>query len=614
MSMIDGVDDADIQKFDIDDSIVSDNQVIGSFNLNLATIKLINLNKKYSSLKGTWIDTAMGRLYIYEAPEKQGDITIELKCYDLAYKFDEEYVAPITFPATVGDWLAAICQKVDVELATTEFTNSTTMLGAQPFLPEGASYRDAVREIAGAAGGFAQIIENKLYIKWFENTVTELDDWFSLTQEERVSPVNIVVLGRGDLEDNIMYPSEAPDAPHELRIDDNQILYKMERELIQPIYDQVVGFNYQIFSLRYVGLKNVKAGQKVRYIDIDGETVETYIMTNSLSFCGGDYNNPKAWESTISSVQLNETATNYKYAGTVMKAISNTEAAVDKVNQQISLVVERQTELDGKLNANHTSVTQTIDKVVTSVQNSGGNNLIKNSAMYFLDENRAPSYWEIAGTGTLEITPSAEAGSYGVLSGQVIRLRGETISQKIQVKADDSEVAEADKTYYTFSCRMRKAAVGEVKISLSDSLTERMIDLSNGDEATYKEYSIDAILPVSAELTLTVSASEDADFMIADMMLAVGNYRSQWTQANGELANTEVQIDVKGVEVRSSTVSGSYAQFRPQGISIYKSGKLVSSLNNDEVVAPKAEIREQISMPPLQIRATSDGWAFVPMV
>lgn len=111
-----------------------------------------------------------------------------------------------------------------------------------------------------------------------------------------------------------------------------------------------------------------------------------------------------------------------------------------------------------------------------------------------------------------------------------------------------------------------------------------------------------------------VSASEDADFMIADMMLAVGNYRSQWTQANGELANTEVQIDVKGVEVRSSTVSGSYAQFRPQGISIYKSGKLVSSLNNDEVVAPKAEIREQISMPPLQIRATSDGWAFVPMV
>ncbi len=36
MPLIDGVNDADIQKFEIDDSIVSDNQAIGSFNLNTA--------------------------------------------------------------------------------------------------------------------------------------------------------------------------------------------------------------------------------------------------------------------------------------------------------------------------------------------------------------------------------------------------------------------------------------------------------------------------------------------------------------------------------------------------------------------------------------------------
>ena len=57
--------------------------------------------------------------------------------------------------------------------------------------------------------------------------------------------------------------------------------------------------------------QNLKAGQKVRYRDIDGELVETFVMTNSLSFCGGDYNNPDAWESTISSVHLNETSTTY---------------------------------------------------------------------------------------------------------------------------------------------------------------------------------------------------------------------------------------------------------------------------------------------------------------
>ena len=54
MPLIDGVNDADIQKFEIDDSIVSDNQAIGSFNLNTATIKLINPAKRYSSLKDQW--------------------------------------------------------------------------------------------------------------------------------------------------------------------------------------------------------------------------------------------------------------------------------------------------------------------------------------------------------------------------------------------------------------------------------------------------------------------------------------------------------------------------------------------------------------------------------
>lgn len=76
MPMIDGIDDRDIQKFEIDDSIISDKQIIGSFNLNMARIKLINAEKKYSNLKGQWLSTILGQLYVYEAPEAQGDITM----------------------------------------------------------------------------------------------------------------------------------------------------------------------------------------------------------------------------------------------------------------------------------------------------------------------------------------------------------------------------------------------------------------------------------------------------------------------------------------------------------------------------------------------------------
>lgn len=615
MPLIDGVNDADIQKFEIDDSIVSDNQAIGSFNLNTATIKLINPTKRYSSLKDQWIDTLMGKLYVYEAPEAQGDVTIELKCYDLAYKFDLAYEDVIEFPATNGEWLAAICAHVGVELATPEFTNSDLLLGAQPYLSDGASFRDAVKEIAGSSGGFAQIIDNKLHVKWFDGeNPTELADWFSLTQEEHVDPVNVVVLGRGDLEDNIVFPTETPENPHELRIDDNQVLFQLEREAIEAIYNQVNGFEYRVFNLRFIGLKNLKAGQKVRYRDIDGELVETFVMTNSLSFCGGDYNNPDAWESTISSVHLNETSTNYKYAGSVMKSIKNTEAKVDKTNQRIEMIVSEQKQLEDQMNESFTKVEQNITSVVTSVQSSGGSNLIRNSAMYFKESGK-PTHWEVSETGNVQAFQSADASRQGSLSGQVIRVLGATVSQEIRVKPDNTDLPENMKTYYTFSCRVRKEAVGDGSIIFSDGHQEWKIELGNGEVVGWQEYVLEAILPLSSSLTVTISTSADAEiFDITDMMLAVGNYKTQWTQANGELANMQVQIDSNGMEVHSSTASGVASKVNHRGITVKENDKVVAELTQDGLVAKKAEIATGIKMPPLQVRALNDGWAFVPTV
>ena len=392
-----------------------------------------------------------------------------------------------------------------VELATPEFTNSDLLLGVQPYLSDGASFRDAVKEIAGSSGGFAQIIDNKLHVKWFDGeNPTELADWFSLTQEEHVDPVNVVVLGRGDLEDNIVFPTETPENPHELRIDDNQVLFQLEREAIEAIYNQVNGFEYRVFNLRFIGLKNLKAGQKVRYRDIDGELVETFVMTNSLSFCGGDYNNPDAWESTISSVHLNETSTNYKYAGSVMKSIKNTEAKVDKTNQRIEMIVSEQKQLEDQMNESFTKVEQNITSVVTSVQSSGGSNLIRNSAMYFKESGK-PTHWEVSETGNVQAFQSADASRQGSLSGQVIRVLGATVSQEIRVKPDNADLPENMKTYYTFSCRVRKEAVGDGSIIFSDGHQEWKIELGNGEVVGWQEYVLEAILPLSSSLTVTIS-------------------------------------------------------------------------------------------------------------
>lgn len=613
MPLIDGVNDADIQKFEIDDSVVSDKQAVGAFNLNLASIKLINPNKRYNSLNNQWIDTQMGRLYVYEAPETQGDVTIELKCYDLAYKFDIAYTDVVEFPATVSEWLNAICEHIEVGLATPVFPNSDVVLEERPYLPEDASFRDAVREIAGAAGSFAQIINNELHIRWFDTaSPIELSDWFELTQEEHVDAVNAVVLGRGDLEDNIVYPTEAPDDAHELRIDDNQILFQRERETIEAIYNQVVGFEYRIFKLRFIGLKDAKAGQAIRYHDIDGELISSYIMTNSLSFCGGDYNDPEAWESKVSAVRLKETNTHFEYAGSIIKTLHNTEAKVDKTNQRIELEVSERKELEDRVNENFTKVEQNISSVITSVQSSGGNNLIRNSAFYFKDADGSYTFWTLSNDGTIEVLPSAEAASFGSLSGQVVRLKNKSITQSISVKADSANIAEDNKTYYTFSCRVRKTAAGEGSIVITDGYSEWKIEVLNGEAPIYNEYTIEKILPKSSVLVITVFGSDESELSVTDMMLAVGDYRSQWTQANGELANTQTQVDIQGVKVSSTTTDDTSSQLASQGLYTKDGSNIISSLTNGGLITPEINATREISMPPIKIVPQRDGWAFVP--
>jgi len=392
-----------------------------------------------------------------------------------------------------------------------------------------------------------------------------------------------------------------------LRIDYNQILYEREQDLIEPIFNQVNGFSYRIFELKTIGLKKLYPGQKVQYRDFNNSLIETYVMTNNLTFLGGDYDNPNAWQSKIASVELNETSTNYNYAGSVIKTLNKTSAKVDKANQEIEFLVSSQQSFEGKVNENFTKVTQNISSVITSVQNSGGNNLLKNSAMYFRDTEGKPTYWELADNGTLEILPTAEVGNYGALSGQLIKLVGTKIIQQVSVMASEEGKTEQ---VYSFSCRVYKTAVGSAQIKLTDGINTWKKEFLIGEETIYQEVAFEGIRPEASILTLEVSASSDADLRVMDMMLSSGDYRSKWTQANGELANTDVKIDISGIEINSANTETS-SHLTSQGLEIKRKGNTVTSITNVGVEANLGKFREEIMMSPIKIVPQRDGWAFV---
>ena len=119
-------------------------------------------------------------------------------------------------------------------------------------------------------------------------------------------------------------------------------------------------------------------------------------------------------------------------------------------------------------------------------------------------------------------------------------------------------------------------------------------------------------MPKSSVLVITVFGSDESELSVTDMMLAVGDYRSQWTQANGELANTQTQVDIQGVKVSSTTTDDTSSQLTSQGLYTKDGSNIISSLTNGGLVTPEINATREISMPPIKIVPQRDGWAFVP--
>lgn len=518
----------------------------------------------------------------------------------------------LTFNTTVANLIEQIANKFNLGYIADTLPNDNYVIEEDLYTKiNGITYRDILAELAGATATIARDSNNILEMHQLEKTETGIEtltynNLRKVKLEQLYGPVNSVVLARTPQEDNVAISDQESIEQNgltEIKLANNEILDDNREGLIQPLLDAVNGFSFYPFEAITEGHGWYEVGDRVRISD--GVNVWSVIITEiSLIIDGGV-------REIIKGVAPTETKTNYALAGGIVKTIHNTEIKVDKQKQQIASIVAEQSILENQVNENHTTVTQNISNIITSVQNSGGNNLIKNSAMYSLDNNGKPLSWTLTNGGFIVIAPSAEAAVNGSLSRQNISLKDKAISQTIDVKADNSSITE--KTYYSFSCKIKKTAVGRCSVRITDGTEHGVwkIELENGDESFYGDHSIEGILPNASNLVIEVYGSSDSEFSITDMMLSVGNYKTQWTQANGEFANMQVTIDNNGVVIRSNTLTGTYTKQTPQEVSVYSNNVLSATVNGDEIIAPKAKFKNEISMSPIKIVPQSDGWAFV---
>lgn len=553
--MIDGVLNRDVLSFEIEKSCIDDKKVIGSFQKNSATIELLNPDNKYSNLKGTYINTYKGTFYVDNIEPIQEKIKIKLSCYDLAQKFEKPYdSSKFTFPLTLKAWRNAICTEVGVEYDNTDFPNSDYKLSNEPYIKKDATYKDVIKLIAQASSCWTIIdYDDKLYFNWFNNTLIEVQDWFDLTTEdEPTNPVNIVVLGRGDVEDNVIYPETEPSNPKEIRIDSNDILDLNRKEMIVPIYNQVKDFKYTVFSMKTIGFLNAKIGNKIKYPDLYNNKKESYIMRHTLTFLGGDYSDSRNYTSQFEAVELDETNTNYKYAESIEERIDKTEITTNKLDGEIKAVTQKTTQISDELNNNYYSKTninellQTAESGITNTfSEAGGNNIFRNTGLWFENDGE-----------------DKETNPYEFWSGKALRKSNDEASNSnsiLLLNSTLSQEQEVPNGNYSISFWYKKLisqAIASVVINDKEyqlNSTDYKQFYTGEQDSETKEYITEPIVVTTGHLKIEFKCNANGGVEVYDLMANKGTVKLAYSQNANETTTETVNIS-KGITITSTNM------------------------------------------------------------
>lgn len=550
-----------------------------------------------------WETLDLGTFKITETTVDVDNSTTTFKGYDPMGMLGLEYYVggALTFPCTVAELISQISSKFQFALVDgfDKLPNANYTITEDLYENiNGITYRDILAEAAGATATMLSFQGNTLnFIKpSVVNTEKLVTDNLKKYKNKGVSkPINTVVLSRSPQEDNIYY-NEIPGTEEvvEVKLANNEILDDERQVVILPIYNAIKG-NW--------GRKYEMTTEGHGWHEVGDRLYDGFVTSSTLTVDG-------SLKEVLKADGLTESETNYALAGGITKTIYNTEIKVDKQGNEIVSIVSKQEQLEGQLNENYTKIIQDLAAIILSVQNSGGNNLIRNSVGYVIGDDGNPTEWTttIKSGGSLTISASSEAVNFGSASGHIMTLNGVTLSQRVPVVAATNN----ESTAYSLTVKVKKSvAIPGGSVLVTDGINTWSIDVSSGEDPYYREYSIQNIVPHNNYLNVTVTGESGSDFTITDLMLAKGDYTTQWEQANGEFNNLTVNIGVDGVKVVSSTTSDTYSKQTPFGIEGYENGSSAYGLNGDAVSSDSAVINNEIDLPPLKLLSRTNGWALV---
>ncbi len=491
------------------------------------------------------------------------------------------------FPMTVQELATIVADIADVTLDT----NFSSLPNANYSISENlwktiqnTHYRDIVREIAEATGTTAVVSGTKLLFKQYGDPADTLieENLIKFKLGRKWGNVNSVSLSRMPQNDNILLRNDADvetNGLYEVTIVNNQIVDDDRTTLITPLYDALVDeapyINFYDSEFTTEGHGWHEVGDLMT-ATLSGVDYPIFITEHHLLIDGGI-------QETLKSVIPTNTGVNKTTAGGILKSLWNTEIKVDKQNNEIVSLVSRQDDFETTTEQTFTQIVQDVNSITTTLQDGGGMNLIQNSVGYSVDDGLI-NFWTTT-TLTADSRTDTSAFPFGAISGSTIDLTGVagTFTQRVIVNPGGS---------YVISFLAKKQTQGVVTVSATNDLDSFSVTFDDDTEYEWAKYRINDITPTSNYLDITFTTDADVDlFSFTDLVMVRGIADKGWTQAVGEVANTNVILDTTGITVKSNVYDGAFTRITPIEFAGYDNqGNQAFALNNDTTEVNQLDI------------------------
>lgn len=339
---------------------------------NAGELKDKNVNFQYGIYVNNefeYID--LGDYYIKDVEDNKGKTELVVTGYDKMIHFMKPFKQSelqLTYPCTMLTLIQKMCEVCGVELYSTDFFNADLQVDEDYFTAQELTYRDVLEKVAESTLTTIFIKDNKLYLHKLEGSlVQKLDSSYltGLTVKEKFGPVNALVLGRGDVEDNVETKDDISIAQNgrcEIRFDENEFVEYQREQVIDEMFEQIKGLEYYAFEGSDVGVMWLEPCDFIEVEDTEGSTYKTMYLSANITINTGI-------NSDIEAESPEETNTEYKVTTKEEKKTLKVERLAKKNEGQIQDLIQETTKQGQKI----TKVEQTVEGITQTVRKTSEN-------------------------------------------------------------------------------------------------------------------------------------------------------------------------------------------------------------------------------------------------